>query len=66
MTQPISGFFNPSSVAVVGASAKPEKWGHYIAKHSLLGSDQRPCYLVNPGGGEILGQPVYPSLEEHV
>ena len=66
MTHPLSGFFDPASVAVVGASANPGKWGHYIAKHTLLGSHKRPCYLVNPSGGEILGQAAYQLSLIHI
>ncbi|MEM7291935.1 MAG: acetate--CoA ligase family protein [Pseudomonadota bacterium] len=61
---PLSRHFNPSSVAVVGASTVPEKWGHFIARHCLLGSAQRRVYLINRSGGELLGQVSYTSLDE--
>ena len=63
MTHPLSALFDPASIAVVGASANPVKWGYHMARHTLLGAEQRRCYLVNPSGGEILGQPTYPSLD---
>jgi acyl-CoA synthetase (NDP forming) len=56
--------FDPRSVAVVGASAKPGKWGHVLAQGALAGADRRAVYLVNRGGGEILGQRAYGSLAE--
>ncbi|MEW6229757.1 MAG: CoA-binding protein [Bacillota bacterium] len=54
--------FKPSSVAVVGASANPEKTGHTILKNILDGGFAGRVYPINPGGGEILGLQAYPSL----
>jgi acetate---CoA ligase (ADP-forming) len=56
--------FDPRSVAVVGASAKPGKWGHVLAQGALAGADRRAVYLVNRDGGEILGRRAYGSLAE--
>ena len=56
--------FAPRSVAVVGASADPAKWGNALARGALRGAHRRGVYLVNRAGGEILGQPAYPSLAE--
>ena len=56
--------FDPRSVAVVGASADPAKWGHWIAEGALKGADRRDVWLVNRNGGEILGQKAYRSLED--
>ena len=54
--------FAPRSVAVVGASADPAKWGNVLARGALRGSHRRSVYLVNRAGGEILGVRTYPSL----
>jgi len=54
--------FAPRSVAVVGASADPAKWGNVLARGALRGSHRRSVYLVNRAGGEILGARAYPSL----
>lgn len=54
--------FAPRSVAVVGASADPAKWGNVLARGALRGSHRRSVYLVNRAGGEILGVRAYPSL----
>lgn len=54
--------FRPSSVAVVGASANPEKTGHTILRNILDGGFAGRIYPINPGGGEILGLQAYPSL----
>ena len=55
---------SPRSVAVLGASNDPAKWGHGLAQGALRGEHRRPVYLVNRNGGEILGQPAYRSLAE--
>jgi acetate---CoA ligase (ADP-forming) len=53
--------FDPRSIAIVGASANPAKWGHWLARSALRGQERRAVYLVNKNGGEILGQPVHRS-----
>jgi acyl-CoA synthetase (NDP forming) len=56
--------FAPRSVAVVGASDTPGKWGHVLAKGALAGEHRRAVYLVNPSGGKILGRRAHRSLAE--
>jgi acetate---CoA ligase (ADP-forming) len=56
--------FAPRSVAVVGASADPSKWGNVLARGALRGVHRRSVFLINRAGGEILGQPAYPSVAE--
>jgi acyl-CoA synthetase (NDP forming) len=56
--------FDPRSVAVVGASAEPRKWGHLLARGALAGVGRRAVYLVNRNGGEILGRRAFRSLAE--
>jgi uncharacterized protein len=50
------------TIAVVGASANGHKAAHIIP--SYLQSQGYRIIPVNPRGGEILGERVYPSLEE--
>lgn len=57
-------FFDPRSVAVVGASGNPGKWGHAIAANALRGAHRRRVYLVNQSGREVLGRPTFRSLED--
>ncbi|RDI35236.1 acetate--CoA ligase family protein [Lentzea flaviverrucosa] len=57
-------FSDPASVAVVGASDDPAKWGHWLARGALVGHDRRAVHLVNRGGGAVLGQPTVRSLSE--
>ncbi len=64
MPAQLDALFDPGSVAVIGASATPGKWGHELARLVLEGQERRRVYLVNRNGGEILGQPVYRSPAE--
>jgi acyl-CoA synthetase (NDP forming) len=64
MIRPLESLFDPGSVAIVGASADPAKWGHLLARGALAGSLRRSVSLVNRRGGEILGQPVFHRLDE--
>ena len=53
--------FNPSSIALVGASAKSSKLG-YILMRNLLEGYPGKLYPINPGETEIMGHQVYPRL----
>jgi predicted CoA-binding protein len=50
------------TVAIVGASANPSRASYFVATYLLSSSDYE-VWFVNPMATEILGQPVYPSLE---
>src|SRR3954447_19139028 len=56
--------FDPRSLAVLGASKHPAKWGQWISAGALRGADRRDVWLVNRNGGEILGQQAFRSLAE--
>lgn len=56
--------FDPRSVAVVGASNDPAKWGHWLARGALSAEHRRAVYLVNRSGGEVFGRPAYRSLAD--
>jgi len=55
-------FFNPSSIAVVGASQNPGKIGHDILHNILQYGYKGNVYPINPKTQEILGCEVYPDL----
>jgi acetyltransferase len=55
--------FHPGSVAVVGATRNPEKVGYGVFSNLVQAGFPGPVYGVNPGGGEILGHPLYPSID---
>jgi acyl-CoA synthetase (NDP forming) len=54
--------FHPRSIAIVGASANPDKRGHTYLSQLLAFGYPGKLYPVNPKGGSILGLPAYPSL----
>ncbi len=56
-------FFEPKSVAVVGATPTEGKGGYGII-HNIIDSYEGPVYPVNPGREEILGVKCYPSLRD--
>ena len=58
----LDAVLNPSSVAVIGASASPDKIGHKILKNIIEAGFSGAVYPVNPRGGEILGLEAYPSV----
>ena len=56
-------FFNPTSIAVIGASGDPEKIGYIILeniKHSFNGE----IYPINPNITEILGLEAYDTVKD--
>lgn len=57
MSHPLDAIFRPRSVAVIGASSAPEKYGHIILKNILDAGFRGPVYPVNPKAGQILGRP---------
>ncbi len=58
----LSAFFDPRSIAVVGASDDPGKWGHGIARAALSSSADRPVHLVNQSKAHVLGRPAFASV----
>jgi len=63
-TKDIFKIFAPRSLAFVGASATPGKWGNMLFTNCLAGGYQGAIYLVNHRGGEIAGRPVYRRVTE--
>lgn len=57
-------FFNPKSVAVIGASGTPGKLGYVIVKNIADSDFAGDLYPVNPKSDEILGYRVYRSVSE--
>ncbi|MEM2420051.1 MAG: CoA-binding protein, partial [Candidatus Bathyarchaeia archaeon] len=66
----LDAFFNPRSVAVVGATKKINKAGHVIFKNFVenkrRGIFKGEVYPVNPHEDYILGFPCYPKLTKIV
>ena len=57
-------FFAPDSLAFIGASNDPRKWGYRILGNILLGGYQGRVYPINPTKEEILGKKVYKSMAD--
>jgi acetate---CoA ligase (ADP-forming) len=57
-------FFEPGSVAVIGASTNPAKLGYSVLENLVKGGFAAvgKVYPINPGAGEILGQKAYASV----
>lgn len=63
----IKAFFQPDSVAVIGASTSPDKLGYSVLNNLLEGGfkqDGRAIYPINPSADEILGLKAYASVKE--
>ena len=64
MSSNIDFFFEPESVAIVGASHKPGKIGFELVRSILECGFSGEIFPVNPKGGEILGLKVYKSISD--
>ncbi|WP_328738578.1 acetate--CoA ligase family protein [Streptomyces erythrochromogenes] len=62
MGRDLTPLFDPASVAVVGASDDPAKYGHAVASQALRAPGRRPVHLVNRRGGTVLGRTAATSL----
>lgn len=60
----LNKFFQPRSVAVIGASNQKGKVGHVLMTNLLLGKDYFKIYPVNPKPEPILGLPAYPTVKD--
>jgi acetyl coenzyme A synthetase (ADP forming)-like protein len=58
----LDAFFNPRSIAVIGASHDPKKVGHAVLSNLIRYNFIGRLCPVNPSGGEILGLKAYPSV----
>jgi acetyl coenzyme A synthetase (ADP forming)-like protein len=64
----IDRFFNPKSVAIIGASRRPGRIGHIIVEQMVAAKFPGRLYLINPKsakeGHHILGIKTYSSLAD--
>ncbi len=56
--------FNPRSVAFVGASNAPMKWGGIVFRNLVQGNFEGKIYPVNPRESEVVGIPAYRSVTD--
>jgi acyl-CoA synthetase (NDP forming) len=64
VTRNLTPLFEPETVAIVGVSGDPGKWGYWFARDAALGAHRRRVYLVGRSGGEVHGLRVYRALGE--
>ncbi|CAB3393165.1 bifunctional acetate--CoA ligase family protein/GNAT family N-acetyltransferase [Kyrpidia spormannii] len=55
-------FFQPKSVAVIGASRNPDAIGRRIFEYLLMNRFEGPVYPVNPSARVVGSVPAYPSV----
>lgn len=63
-THPLDGFFNPLSVAVIGASTDPDKLGGKPLRYFRDGGYAGAVYPVNSRSAEVQGYRAYASVDE--
>ncbi|MHA2012376.1 MAG: CoA-binding protein, partial [Candidatus Helarchaeota archaeon] len=51
----IEGFFNPRSIAILGASRSPAKFGNVFLRSYQLSGFEGNIYPINPNADEING-----------
>ncbi|NLA05157.1 MAG: acetate--CoA ligase, partial [Firmicutes bacterium] len=56
--------FNPKQVAVIGASASPQKIGYAIIDNLVKSSYKGKIHPINPKEKEILGLPCHPAIDK--
>lgn len=54
--------FYPSSIAIVGASCKPNSVGQGLLRNALEGQGLRKIFAINPFQQDVCGTPTYPTL----
>ncbi len=59
---PLDRVTEPKAIAIIGASANPDKIGYKILKNCVDGEFKGKIYPINPNGGEILGLKTYKSV----
>ena len=59
---PLTEFFNPKSIAVIGASKSEAKVGHTVLQNILNSQYDGEVYPINPNDDEILGYKAYESV----
>jgi acetyltransferase len=60
--QPLTHIFDPSSVAVIGASEREGSVGRRVYENLLATDSTRPLFAVNPARDSVLGHQAYPTI----
>ena len=59
----LNPLFAPQSVAIIGASDRPQSVGRLVYENLLNGKFKGTLYAVNPKHSEVLGHPAYPKIQ---
>ncbi len=59
----LNSLFRPQSIAVLGATDKPDRIGYEVVRSLILGKYNRPIYPINRRLKVLFDIPVYPSIE---
>jgi acetyltransferase len=60
----LDSFFEPRSVAVIGASREPGKVGHDVLRNLIQYGYPGKIYPINPKAQEVLGLPCFPTVKD--
>ena len=63
IAQELDPIFKARSVAVIGASNTPPKWGYSIMERLVKGGFQGPVYPVNPKEASVMNLRSYPDVK---
>lgn len=64
LRESLQAIFKPQSVAVVGASNNPMRWGFHTLRNMIEAGFRHRLYPVNPSEKEVQGIPCYPAISK--
>jgi len=62
LVEQLDHIFKPESIAIIGASNSPGKWGHWMISQALRSDYRGRIYPINPREKEVLGVKAYPDI----
>lgn len=62
LKEELKPLFAPESIAVIGASNTPGKWGNMMVSRPIQSGYRGQIYPINPKEPEVLGLKAYPSI----
>lgn len=60
----LASCYYPKSIAFVGASTTPGKWGYLMTTSTISAGYDGKIFMINPKGGNIYGHPVFQSIAD--
>ena len=64
IVEELKALFEPESIAVIGASSSPAKWGNWMLTRPVSSGYRGRIYPINPKEKEIYGLKAYPNIME--